>query len=181
LEAFDGDTFKILDVVTDGPPLPDDFEVNFKGFVPQGQKNTGEDRGFLIDTARDLMPRYSQSKTEKIYTIVVEKKSKVLARMTIRLNKPELNYVVLRQNGGPRLCLLNGEALRVSPGDQIQVLDLQTNVAASPRVELTVHGSVNYEPQAGALLSFQTGKAGPAVLVVVRNGIVMGRIMLTGS
>jgi hypothetical protein len=181
VDAFEGDTFKILDVITDGPPLPDEFAVNFKGFVPQGKKNIGEDRGFLIDTARDLMPRYSLSKTEKIYTIAVERKSKVLARMTIRLNKPELNYVVLRHNSGPRLCLLNGEALKVSPGDRIQVLDLQTNVAAGSRVELAVHGSVSNESQTGALLSFQTGKTGSATLVVVRNGIVMGRIMLTGS
>ncbi len=88
VEAFDGDTVKIIDVITDGPPLEDGFSVNFKGFVPKGRKNLGEDRGYLIDTAKDLLPRYRLSKTEKIYAITVERKSKVWARMTIRLNKP---------------------------------------------------------------------------------------------
>ncbi len=181
VEAFDGDTVKIIDVITDGPSLQDDFSVNFKGFVPKGRKNVGEDRGYLIDTAKDLLPRYRLSKTEKIYAINVERKSKVWARMTIRLNKPELNYVILRHNGGPRLSLLNGETLKVSPGDQIQVLDLKTNVSAGPAIELTVKGSVHFESQPGALLSFKTGGQESVSLVVKRKGIVLGQISLTGS
>lgn len=87
LDLVDGDKIRIMDIKTEGTPPSGDIVVNFKGFVGDPIKNTGEDRGYLIDTARDLLARYSLSKKEKIYEVVVELNNTVLARITIRLIK----------------------------------------------------------------------------------------------
>jgi len=180
LEAFDGDLVKIVDIITEGGPRARDLFVNFKGFVPRGIKNVGEDRGFVIHTAKDLLKRYSLSKTEKLYAVVVEKKSKIMARMTIRLNKPKMDYVILRQNGESRLCVYNGEALMVKPGDQFQVLDFKTNVAPSSRIKIKIQGHAVQIKNPEALLSFKTLE-GDAKLIITREGLTLGEIHLKTS
>ncbi|MBW2062023.1 MAG: hypothetical protein JRI95_10740 [Deltaproteobacteria bacterium] len=180
LEAFEGDLVKVVDVITERSPLPKGVAVNFKGFVPKGRKNTGEDRGFIINTAQDLMERYCLSKTEKIYAVVVEKKSKIFARMTIRLNRPKLDYIILRQNGGPRLCLHNGESLRIQPGDQVQVLGLKTDAVSGHRTKIRAHGQVVWVKHPEALLAFKTGRGG-ITLIVTREGLTLGKIHLTAG
>ena len=89
LEAVDGDIIRVIDVVTEGVPPAGGFDVNFKGFVGDKVKNTGEDRGYYINTATELLKRYSISKTEKIYRVVVEHRNKGLAEFFIRLSRPK--------------------------------------------------------------------------------------------
>ncbi|MBW2092394.1 MAG: hypothetical protein JRI34_09780, partial [Deltaproteobacteria bacterium] len=177
LEAFDGDRIKVVDVIVENGPLPNGYCVNFKGFVPRGRKNTGEDRGYVIHTAKDLMKRYSLSKTAKIYAVSVEKKSKTVARMTIRLKKPRLDYIILRKNSGPRLCVYNGESLRVKPGDQVQVLSFKTNGASESRTKVSIQGNVIKMTHSDALLTFKASK-GDTKIIVTREGVTLGRIHL---
>ncbi len=179
LDAFDGDLIKIIDVITDKGPLPAGYCVNFKGFVPHGHKNTGEDRGFVINTARDLLKRYSLSRTKKVYAVVVEKNSKISGRATINLNKPKLEYIILRQNSGPRLCIYNGESLQVKPGDQVHVLGFKTN-GASARTRVSIEGRVIKQKNPDALLSFKT-LTGDMKIVITREGIRLGKIHLVAG
>lgn len=178
LKAVVGDRIKVVEVVTEGGPPGKDLTVNFKGFVPNRRRNTGEDRGYVINTATDLMARYSLSETEKVYAVIAEKGSKVLAQITIRFEEPKLDYLILRHNGGPRLCLHNGESLPVRPGDRVQVLDLKTNVLANSRISLQVKGPVLQENHPEALLAFKARQAGPLALVVTREGIILGKVLL---
>ena len=65
-----GDLFMIEDIMT-GNVDPSAYIVNFKGFVGNQSKNSGEDRGYLIDIGKDvLMPRFSVDKKGKRYVIL---------------------------------------------------------------------------------------------------------------
>lgn len=78
-----GDTFEVEDIVTQGID-PSLFTVNFKGFVGNPSVNTGEDRGYVVDTARDvLMQRYSMYKKGRHYQVVTTLGNKEVGRLYI--------------------------------------------------------------------------------------------------
>jgi hypothetical protein len=79
-----GDEFEIVDVVTNMAD-PSDLVVNLKGYVSNRINNTGEDRGYLIDTGKDLLERYSLRKKGREYQIVVTQDEKVLGKLYIDL------------------------------------------------------------------------------------------------
>ncbi|MCP3943358.1 MAG: hypothetical protein GY710_17990 [Desulfobacteraceae bacterium] len=65
-----GDKLIIEDIIT-GDIDPSEYVVNFKGFVGNNSKNTGEDRGYVIDTgANVLISRYSLEKKGRHYYVV---------------------------------------------------------------------------------------------------------------
>ena len=65
-----GDRLVIVDVIS-GDIDPSAYIVNFKGFVGNSSLNTGEDRGYVIDTgAGVLLPRYSLEKQGRRYHVV---------------------------------------------------------------------------------------------------------------
>ena len=70
LKLAKGDKLKIVDVITNIAD-PGGLTVNFKGFVGNSKNNTGEDRGYLVDTGRDLLKRHSLNNEGKRYQIVV--------------------------------------------------------------------------------------------------------------
>ncbi len=65
-----GDKLVIEDIIS-GRIDPAEYVVNFKGFVGNRRNNTGEDRGYVIDTGKDvLMERYSIEKKGNHYYIL---------------------------------------------------------------------------------------------------------------
>lgn len=65
-----GDQLVIVDIIS-GDIDPSEYVVNFKGFVGNNSMNTGEDRGYVIDTgAGVLIPRYSLEKKGRQYHVV---------------------------------------------------------------------------------------------------------------
>ncbi len=65
-----GDQLVIVDIIS-GDVDPSAYIVNFKGFVGNNSLNTGEDRGYVIDTgAGVLLPRYSLEKKGRQYHVV---------------------------------------------------------------------------------------------------------------
>lgn len=84
-----GEKFRIVDVIPRGLP---NITVNFKGFVGDKVNNTGEDRGYLIDTAKDLMKRYSLHNKGEQYQIVISRwnEKNTLARIFIKIVPPKL-------------------------------------------------------------------------------------------
>ncbi|MBI3753895.1 MAG: AAA family ATPase [Deltaproteobacteria bacterium] len=71
LEVMKGDKLKIVDATVEGA-AGKDVSVNLLGFVPKGPVNKGEDRGYLIDTAKDLRVKYSIKGQGVQYPIVVK-------------------------------------------------------------------------------------------------------------
>ncbi|MDL1963008.1 MAG: hypothetical protein LWW98_01505, partial [Deltaproteobacteria bacterium] len=86
LKLIKGDTFEVVDVIT-GMGDPSDMVVNLKGFVGNKQNNTGEDRGYIVNTAEDLLERYSLKKKGKTYQVIVTYKEKTVGKLFINLEK----------------------------------------------------------------------------------------------
>ena len=89
VKLIKGDTFEIVDVIG-GPGDPADMIVNFKGYVGNTCHNTGEDRGYVINTARDLWKRYSLNKKGITYRVIVTYNEKQAGELIIDLKEPVL-------------------------------------------------------------------------------------------
>jgi len=82
-----GDTLKILDLIPYNED-PNDYVVNFKGFVGTRKTNNGEDRGYIIDTSKKLLVKYSKKGNGKEYTIDVTKDEKLITRFYVNILDP---------------------------------------------------------------------------------------------
>lgn len=78
-----GDRLVIVDVIS-GDVDPSEYVVNFKGFVGNSSRNTGEDRGYVIDTGSGaLMPRYSLGKKGQQYHVITTLEGKEVGQLFI--------------------------------------------------------------------------------------------------
>ncbi len=73
-----GASLILLELVT-RHKVTSSLKVNFKGFVGNQVRNDGEDRGYTINTASDLMVKYSLARKGKTYPIHVTRKGKTVA------------------------------------------------------------------------------------------------------
>lgn len=90
-EVNRGDILVVKDLIT-FPAEDKKFKVNFKGFVGNKLFNDGEDRGYRINTARDLMLRYSKNLKGKIYNIAVSKNGKSITKFFVDIiDRPAKN------------------------------------------------------------------------------------------
>ncbi|MEA3415268.1 MAG: M14/M99 family metallopeptidase [Thermodesulfobacteriota bacterium] len=89
VKLIKGDTFTLVDVIG-GPGDPSDMIVNFKGFVGDSANNTGEDRGYVINTAKDLWKNYSRDKKGLKYKVIVTYKKQKAGELFIDLEEPAL-------------------------------------------------------------------------------------------
>ncbi len=134
VELINGDKFELVDVTTN---IEDSSEVvvNFKGFVGNRKNNTGEDRGYVINTARDLWKRYSLRGMGKEYQVIVTHGDSELGRLIVHIADPVFDYVVLQVNDGVKRCLFPGDSITISSQDAINVLDVKTNVPTNAGVQ----------------------------------------------
>ena len=78
-----GDKLVIEDILT-GIVDPSKYIVNFKGFVGNLSNNSGEDRGYEIDTAKGvLMERYSLNKKGQHYYVLTTLNGKEVGKIFI--------------------------------------------------------------------------------------------------
>lgn len=88
LEVIRGDHIMIVSVLPESLEGQDGLVVNFKGFVGDWKNNTGEDRGYVIDTGKDLLARYSLHGKRKMYRVVASRGKKVVGEMLVRIIEP---------------------------------------------------------------------------------------------
>ena len=93
-----GDLLKIENVLPESLARQQDMLVNFKGFVGNWKNNTGEDRGYLIDTGRDLLDRYSLYGQRKMYKIIASQGKEILGKMLVKISEPSLESLILKLN-----------------------------------------------------------------------------------
>ncbi len=137
LEVVRGDSLKIIDVFPFSLP---GITVNFKGFVGDKSNNTGEDRGYEIDTSGNLMEHYSINKKGECYPIIVSRGDKELGRLTVKLIPPLINYVVLKVNDDRHLLLRPEDSVSLSLEDKITLEEIQTNLYDQEGIHLTING-----------------------------------------
>ena len=82
-----GDILVIKDLVTE-QKIGKTLKVNFKGFVGNKKYNDGEDRGYKIDTAKDLWKNYSKDKKGNSYRIEISMEQKILANFVVDIDNP---------------------------------------------------------------------------------------------
>lgn len=137
LHLTKGDAMKIVDVF---PPGMSGLEVNFKGFVGNWKNNTGEDRGYRIDTGTALMTRYSLNNQGRIYEILASRGEAVLGRILVELAPPKLDHLVLGVNGHEHVLLKPGEAIALSPEDTLSLEEIRTNLHSQKGIHLHIGG-----------------------------------------
>ncbi len=134
-----GDKLKIVDVLPSDPILSG-LKVNFKGFVGDRKNNTGEDRGYVIDTEKDLLKRYSLHKKGESYEIMASQGDRVMARMVLKLRPPRMDYIILRINNHRHLFLRSEDSVSLNMDDEICVEEIQTNLYSNKGVHLSING-----------------------------------------
>lgn len=129
VDVVQGDLIELVDAMT-SPRLLTDITCNFKGFVGNKRVNTGEDRGYVIDTATDLWERYSLYKKGRVYqTIVSQKNGDIIGRLFFDIEPPLFEYMLLYLNGTDKRWVSNNEQVRLKLEDSIKIVDVKSNVA----------------------------------------------------
>jgi hypothetical protein len=136
-EVVKGDMMKILDVF---PTSLSGIEVNFKGFVGDKKNNTGEDRGYEINTAQDLMKSYSINKDGEYYPIIVSLNNNEIGKIIIKLIPAKMHYLVLNVNDKKHLLLRSEDSISLSPKDNMFVEEIYTNLYSQYDIHLNING-----------------------------------------
>ena len=178
-ETFDlvkGDHLKILDVIP-SHPASSEIKINFKGFVSNWKNNTGEDRGYDINTSSDLMARFSLQKKGKIYEIIATEGTNILGQFFVKLNPPRLDYLVLKINDCFPKVLRPGDKIKISRGDELCLEEVQINLYNKQRVHLSINGH-NLKPgekQSMAMLIGDSVTSSSYEAFVKKDSLLLGR------
>ncbi|RPJ20131.1 MAG: hypothetical protein EHM26_06115, partial [Desulfobacteraceae bacterium] len=176
LHLVRGEELKIIDVLPRAPSSSG-VKVNFKGFVGDPSNNTGEDRGFAINTGSDLMERFSLDGKGEAYEIVVTQGETLLGRGIVRLTSPKVEFVVLRVNGHGHHILKPKSAFSVSREDTICVEEIRTNLSSSDGVSLKINGQTVLPGEVKAVKDLSlASKASDTQLKVEKGSLVLGMI-----
>jgi len=183
LELVRGDTLEIVDIV---PSMgPERVTVNFKGFVGDREHNTGEDRGYRIQTdEKTLMGRYALNKKGNLYEVLVTRNvdEEVIGRLLVRLLPPELSFLLLRLDGGRIVGLRPGDNLSLAGVEAICLEDVRTNLFREDRVCLRVNGHTLRRGEKVSVAKLRGNRRDLGKAAVVRNGSsVLGEVYLTAD
>ena len=184
LRVVKGDHVQVVEVLTNFKDQTN-IKVNFKGFVPKTDQNQGEDRGYTIDTATDLMRRYSTRRDRESYAVVAQKGGVEIGRIIIDLAPPKMHYLVLNRRGRDKVAYGNGETVRVRVGDVLKIVDIKTNFVRQDGIRIfltSLRGGRTLECRQGLIrLGARPARSGrgPAYkLVVKRRQIPIGRVYI---
>jgi hypothetical protein len=173
-----GEELKIIDVLPRAPSSSG-VKVNFKGFVGDPSNNTGEDRGFTINTGTELMERFSLDGKGEAYEIVVNQGETLLGRGIVKLTSPKVDFLVLRVNGHGLHILKPKAALSVSREDTICIEEIRTNLPNSDGISLKINGQTVFPGEEKAVRElYPATKPSDPQLKVEKGSLVLGMITL---
>lgn len=185
IKLIKGDRLEIIDIISNRPDHSN-LVVNFKGYICNSKNNTGEDRGFVINTGRDLLSRHSLDKKGNSYQIVVSNKKGAVDNLIVELAEPFLKYVVLKNGEGSPGCYYPGETIDVEKGKALNLVDINTNVDGNSGVGAFITGAGSYnvnmninEPvMIGDAAGVEGKMPGGCRIEIKRDDIPMGTIYL---
>lgn len=175
LPVIAGDQLRVVEYLS--PQGNKGVNVNFHGFVGNTRDNRGEDRGYLIDTGRDLLRNWSVKGDGSQYNIAAKRGDQILAEMTVELRQPELRYLVLSRAGGQLEVVLAGKPLLMSAGERFSILDVASNApdGTRPSYHLKFASGVSLDCAADTELTIDAiPDKRPLALVVTRGRTVLG-------
>jgi hypothetical protein len=178
LHLVRGEELKIIDTLPRAPSSSG-AKVNFKGFVGDPSNNTGEDRGYTINTGSDLMERFSLDGKGESYEIVVVQGETILGRSIVKLESPKVEYLVLRVNGHGQHILKPKSAFSVSREDTICVEEIRTNLPSSDGISLNINGQTLLPGEERIVKELYPGaKGSDPQLKVEKGSLLLGMITL---
>ncbi len=150
-ETYDVVRGEIIKIEGIYPKIAGNVVVNFKGFVGDQVNNTGEDRGYDIDTGKGLLERYATGGKGNVYQIVVTKDEKEIGALNIRLIPPEMDYLVFKIDDNRHALLRPGEAVSLSEKDNIIIEAVATNLSDNSFVYIDINGKKIRNGESGAI------------------------------
>ncbi|MEA2014141.1 MAG: M99 family carboxypeptidase catalytic domain-containing protein, partial [Thermodesulfobacteriota bacterium] len=131
VDIVSGDLVELIEIDT-GPVTLAGVVCNFKGFVGNSRFNTGEDRGYVINTATDLWKRYSLYKKGRAYQVIVSRNDKdIIGRLFFDIEPALFEYILLDFNGNDKKWVSNGESIKLKLNDSVKIVDIKSNVVPS--------------------------------------------------
>jgi hypothetical protein len=173
LEVVKGDKMKIVDVF---PSSLSGIEVNFKGFVGDKKNNTGEDRGYEIDTSLDLIKAYSINKDGENYPIIASRNDNEIGRVIIKLTPPKMHYLVLKVNDNRHILLRSEDSVSLSLKDNMRVEDVYTNLYSQYGIHLSINGHKVGLDELWDLKDLCTSESNQ--LYIKQGSLVLGKIFI---
>lgn len=185
IKLIKGDKFEIIDIIS-GRRDHSNLVVNFKGYICNSRNNTGEDRGYVINTGKDLLSRYSIDKKGYLFQIVVSNKNGAVGNLFIDLSEPSLKYVIIKTGEGGFGCFYPGETIDVEKGKSLKLVDINTNVEGNSGVRAFITGAgpfvVNMNIDEPVMIYDMIGKEskvpGGYRIEIRRDDILLGAISL---
>lgn len=178
LHLVRGDELKVVDVIPRALPSLG-VKVNFKGFVGDPSHNTGEDRGFTVNTGSDLMERFSLDGKGEAYEVVVNHGETILGRCIIKLDSPKVDFLVLRVNGHGHHILRPKSALALSREDTICIEEVRTNLSSSEGIRVKINGQTVVPGEEKAVKDlYPSAKTSDSQLKVEKGSLVLGMMTL---
>jgi hypothetical protein len=174
LHIIRGDILEIVDARAADKTWTE-FRINFVGFVGNEKENDAEDRGYSIDTAQDLIPRFSIDGAGMCYKIEALNRSRVAGTLFVKLDNPRVDYLIAERCDGVRLALSPGSTVNCSETEPIKLLSIVSNVSDSPFISLLVtNGS---EPGKEVILPAPVDIRGDAEVKFRRSSMTIGSIL----
>ena len=123
LHIVRGDIMKITGALTTNLS-ESGFRVNFVGFVGNRRYNDAEDRGYRVDTSRDLMNWRSLNSDESLYEITVDnlETKESIGSVYIALDEPAVDYLIVQNESGTTIALKPGSTVDCRKLERFTVL-----------------------------------------------------------
>jgi len=140
IDVIKGETIRIIDTV---PPIKNkpNFRLNLYGFVPNNKSKKGDDINHYINTANDLMRRFSKNGQGKIYEIRLASGGNIVSTFHLRLVPPQLDYVTIRSKN-KSFRVQDGETITFNKNDQIVIEGVHTNLRNNRGIKVNFKGFV---------------------------------------
>jgi len=177
LEILRGDSLKVIDILPEGLARQPEVIVNLKGFVGNWKDNTGEDRGYSIDTARDLLERYSLHGKRELYKVVVSRGKEILGTMFVRIAEPSFEFLIVRLNN-QAYALKKGETIEASVHDYLTVEAVTGNVGWENRIKIRANGDSLMPGKAIMVGEIPGAGMAPLRIDLTRGEIYLGEVYI---
>ncbi len=116
------------------------YRVNFVGFVGNSQYNDAEDRGYQIDTGRDLLERFSIDGEGGVYLIRVQhlETKELIGEVYVSIEEPRIDFVILERQDGTRLALSPGSVVDCQANEHVTLLSAVSNISCPPDFDICI-------------------------------------------
>ncbi|MCA1961383.1 MAG: M14/M99 family metallopeptidase [Desulfomonile sp.] len=154
------------------------MRIDLRGFQSESSGYPIEDRGHVIDTDKNLQPKYGHARGDAVvYPLQAKLHKKILGQCRIAVTNPRLDYLVLRGANGAGFIVQPGDMLEVPSEEVIRIMDIRTNLPESAPLFITMSGStIRWKRNGSAGIDASKLPERETPLDVTRNGRSFGRI-----